>query len=80
MAKYGEIVAQAFSAMSINPDPVLLGSLKIGGECLSSLTAEFLQLLEIRTFQIVSFYETRTLKMCKSLVSDLERGLFFWTI
>jgi len=76
-ATYGATLARALGSVAFKPAPELLRSLKNGSQRLSNLTDEFRQLLEMKPFSIVSFYETKTMILgnpVSILHGHLERG------
>lgn len=71
LATYGRTLARIPSAIALVPPPGLLESLVKGSLKLQNLTDDFMKLLEMRAFQIVSFYETKPLLYVRKLVGIL---------
>jgi hypothetical protein len=56
--------------LAIKPSPELLDSLSKGCDRLIDLSTKFKEHHEARPYEIISFYETRTLKGMNNLVSQ----------
>ena len=72
LATYGRTFARVPSAIALVPHPELLQSLVKGSPKLLKLTEDFIKLLQVRVFSIVSFYETKPLRYFRKLV-----GIFY---
>lgn len=68
LATYGRTFARVPSAIALVPHPELLQSLIKGSPKLRKLNEHFIDLLQIRMFNIVSFYETKPLLYFRKLV------------
>jgi hypothetical protein len=75
VANYATTIARVSSSIALKPAPGLLQSLKHESPKLAQLTGDFKQLLDLKPISIVSFYETRTMKIVLGkLVSMLTVG------
>lgn len=69
IATYATVLTQIPLMLSNKPDPTLLLALKHDSEVLKKLTEDFKKHHEARPYDIVTFYETQTMKGLKHLVS-----------
>ncbi|KAK0127802.1 hypothetical protein ONS96_007307 [Cadophora gregata f. sp. sojae] len=75
IANYATILARVPSILANKPRPQLLEALRKESGELKSLTEKFKRLLDTNSFNVVSFYETRTLDGWKALVVEKTSAL-----
>jgi hypothetical protein len=74
-AKLARGLANFSNTIARMPEPVLLEFLMQGSSGLKTLDEEFRKLLELRAYDIVSFYETKTMGGFRTLVRPLTLAL-----
>lgn len=75
LANYATTITRTLLVLAKKPNAELLESLRKGGPALKQLSEDWKAHHERRPYQIVSFYETRTMKGMRSLVSILARAV-----
>lgn len=76
-AKLARGLANFSNTIARMPEPVLLEFLMQGSSGQKTLDEEFKKLLERRAYDIVSFYETKTMSGFRTLVRSLTPVLIF---
>jgi hypothetical protein len=69
LANSAALIARFLVAIANKPHPLLLETLKKDNPILNGLTEKFKRCIEGRGIEVVSFYETRTMRGFKHLVS-----------
>jgi hypothetical protein len=76
LANYATTITRTLLVLAKKPNAELLESLRKGGPALKQLSEDWKAHHERMPYQIVSFYETRTMKGLRSLVSLSARAVF----